>query len=439
MRTYRFKHALIQDAAYDSLLKSRRQALHRRAAEILGDQPERAVAEPEVIAHHFTQAGLDDLAIEWWGKAGDQALRRSAFQEAISHLGKAIAMADKGAGETASRQATAGAVAPNLRVKLQTDYGTALMWRKGFDAEETRIAFARVGEFEASAESAAARFVALDAQCLRNFTRGEYAEARERAETFLREAEGEGRAMEAGAARRMLGLVLLHQGNLNAARLVLEQALADYLPERDATTQFRFGRDTEVSAAAYLALTYWHLGELEAARQSMDRALRRADELGSVAARANALFWKTVLETVRGNASAAHATADALRRLTKESSIRTYADFSQIYASWAYGRLVDPNAGARELSKAIASLNEAQGDRTGARWFPGLLAELELATSRPHSALQRIDEALEITDLTGGRFPEPYLYRVRGDILSKSQLHEPGARGGGLPNRHRHR
>jgi class 3 adenylate cyclase len=92
---YRFKHALIQDAAYDSLLRSRRRALHGRAAEILRDDPERAAAEPEVIAHHFTEAGLDDLAIEWWGKAGDQALRRSAFQEAIAHLGKAIEMADQ--------------------------------------------------------------------------------------------------------------------------------------------------------------------------------------------------------------------------------------------------------------------------------------------------------------------------------------------------------
>src|SRR5271168_4917551 len=71
---YRFKHALIQDAAYDSLLKSRRQALHRRAAETLRDQPDRAAAEPEVVARHFTAAGLDDQAIEWWGKAGDQAL-----------------------------------------------------------------------------------------------------------------------------------------------------------------------------------------------------------------------------------------------------------------------------------------------------------------------------------------------------------------------------
>ena len=99
--SYRFKHALIQDAAYDSMLKSRRQQLHRRAAELLRDDPGRATAEPEVVAHHFTQGGLDDPAIEWWGKAGDQALRRSAFQEAIVHLGKAITMADKAAGGTA--------------------------------------------------------------------------------------------------------------------------------------------------------------------------------------------------------------------------------------------------------------------------------------------------------------------------------------------------
>ena len=79
--TYRFKHALIQDAAYDSLLKSRRQALHRLAAEALVE----AKGEPEAIAHHFTEAGLDDLAFEWWAKSGEEALRRSAFKEAIAH------------------------------------------------------------------------------------------------------------------------------------------------------------------------------------------------------------------------------------------------------------------------------------------------------------------------------------------------------------------
>ena len=122
---YRFKHALIQDAAYDSLLKSRRQALHRRAAEVLAT---RRNAEPEVIAHHFTEAGLDDLAIEWWGKAGDQALRRSAFQEAIAHLGKAIAMADRAgpAGGKAARPLRAS----NGR-QLHVACGNALLAGRG--------------------------------------------------------------------------------------------------------------------------------------------------------------------------------------------------------------------------------------------------------------------------------------------------------------------
>jgi predicted ATPase len=116
---YRFKHALIQDAAYENLLKSRRQALHRRVAEILRDRfAETGGAEPEVLAHHFTHAGMTDAAIEWWGKAGDQALRRSAFQEAISHLGKAIEMADK-VSEGGPRDLTAPATAfVGQRLKL---------------------------------------------------------------------------------------------------------------------------------------------------------------------------------------------------------------------------------------------------------------------------------------------------------------------------------
>jgi predicted ATPase len=123
---YRFKHALIQDAAYENLLRSRRQALHQRIAETLRDRFAGTV-EPEVLAHHFTQAGLTDEAIEWWGKAGDEALRRSAFQEAIAHLGKAIELADK------TEQRT-GLVA-HLTV-LRANYREAVLWSKGFVAEK---------------------------------------------------------------------------------------------------------------------------------------------------------------------------------------------------------------------------------------------------------------------------------------------------------------
>ena len=126
----RFKHVLIQDAAYESLLKSRRRALHRRAAELLRDSPEQAAAEPEAIARHFTEAGLDDLAIEWWGKAGDQALRRSAFQEAIAHLGKAIAMAEKA--DTTALLSTGDTTSPNQKLtQFHIAYGNAMIAARG--------------------------------------------------------------------------------------------------------------------------------------------------------------------------------------------------------------------------------------------------------------------------------------------------------------------
>jgi hypothetical protein len=225
--SYRFKHALIQDAAYDSLLKSRRQALHRRAGELLRDDPERAAAEPEVIAHHFTQAGFDDLAIEWWGKAGDQALRRSAFQEAIAHLGKAIAMADKPA---VGSVATA---AEPSRLKLQTDYAKALVWSKGFAAEETRAAFERTGDLATRAELPAERFPAGFGQYLWSLLHGDIRSARQIAERFLQGAEAQGRATETGVGHRIDGIASTFLGDLARARTHLETALLTYSRERD--------------------------------------------------------------------------------------------------------------------------------------------------------------------------------------------------------------
>src|SRR6202044_3108230 len=121
---YTFKHALVQDTAYESLLKSRRQILHRRIAETLRDKfADVAEAEPELLAHHFTQAALTEPAIEYWGKAGDLALRRSAFKEAIAHLGKAIEMTE--------REAAGEAENTDGKLRLQVSYGNALIAARG--------------------------------------------------------------------------------------------------------------------------------------------------------------------------------------------------------------------------------------------------------------------------------------------------------------------
>ena len=155
---YRFKHALIQDAAYENLLKSRRQVLHRRVAEILRDRfADTAAAEPEVLAHHFTQAGMTDAAIEWWGKAGDQALRRSAFQEAIAHLGKAIEMADKDA-ESPQRSTQSAPTSLDRRLRLQTSYGHAIAMFRGFTSDETKAAFTKAQQLLAGIDDPSERY-----------------------------------------------------------------------------------------------------------------------------------------------------------------------------------------------------------------------------------------------------------------------------------------
>jgi class 3 adenylate cyclase len=149
---YTFKLALVQDSAYETLLRSRRQILHRQIPDALRDEfPAVAAAEPELVAHHLTQAGLDEPAIEWWGKAGDQASRRSAFKEATAHLGKAIELADRLAGTAPS------AALGSSRLRLQTGLGNALIWAKGYQAPETSAAFARARELASRTEGTVLR------------------------------------------------------------------------------------------------------------------------------------------------------------------------------------------------------------------------------------------------------------------------------------------
>ena len=142
--------------------------LHQRVAEMLRDRfANTAAAEPEVLAHHFTQAGVTDAAIEWWGKAGDQALRRSAFQEAIAHLGKAIEMADREdtaapraiSALSATGPAAISAASRQRKVHLQTAHARALMWSKGYGSEEAKTAFARALQVATTIENPVDRYI----------------------------------------------------------------------------------------------------------------------------------------------------------------------------------------------------------------------------------------------------------------------------------------
>ena len=416
---YRFKHALIQDAAYESLLKSSRQALHRRAAEILVGQPEPAAAEPEVIAHHFTQAGLDELAIEWWSKAGDQALRRSAFREAIAHLGNAIAMADRAAGLPA--KAAISKAEASQRVKLQNDYAQAVLWSKGYAADETKAAFERTSALAARAELPAERFAALYGRFLWSWMRGEFRVARDTAKRFLRDAEGEGRIAEARVAHATLGLACMQLGDLREARIQLELGLGgfeDPSSERRVGSELRerFGLDGGASARAFLAFTMWLSGDPLRARELIEEATRLAGEVGHPPTTATVLMYKITIETARDDFESVVVDAENFLKISQEHGMGYHLANSRLYLSLGRARLGNTQSDVDDFRKSLADYRD-QGNRVIVPGFLGALARFEAAAQNHERALALIDEALVLSQEGGDRLYDSNLHRLRGNIL----------------------
>jgi predicted ATPase len=309
---------------------------------------------------------------------------------------------------TASRQ---------RRLKLQTDFGTALMWSRGYGAEESRAAFIRARELAAAIEDATERFTIYFGLWVGNLARGELRLAREIAETFLREAERGARTMECGIGRRLLGHTCLRQGDFIEAQANLVEALRIYDPERDREAMFRFGPDTGAIARAYLANTKWRLGEVGPARTLIEEAVAHAIETGHVPTLVLTYVHKAQFEIVRGDAGAARREAEIVVKLSQENAIARFAAIGALQSAWASARLDGRETGATELRQALAAYT-GLGDKLHVPLFQGLLAELK-AQGDAEGALSRIDEALALAGETGEHWSDAFLHRLRGEILLK--------------------
>ena len=422
--TYRFKHALIQDAAYDSLLKSRRQALHRRAAEVLRDQPERAAAEPEVIAHHFTEAGLDDLAIEWWGKAGDQALRRSAFQEAIAHLGKAIAIADKAADVSGPQQ------------KLHIAYGNAMLQARGLASPETTEAFARVREATASDKDG--RLVADYGLWVGSIVRGELSAARAHANAFLADVGARPDLPEAGVAYRAAGINSWFAGDYREARDCLERALALFQPVRDDDLTYRFGHDEGVAAMLFLALALWPLGDIERAVSLVRSAEGRIANLTHIATLAYGKSVAALFELMRGDLSRAAQNAVELGRVVREHDLPYWRAYQVFLEGWVKVQSGAHADGLADMRRGV-ELRREQSVLLADGQFKILLAEVEARSGDVDCALAILDEALATSDRVGHRSFDAELHRARGEMLLKRDRADPARCRTRVPERHSRR
>jgi predicted ATPase len=405
---YRFKHALIQDAAYDSLLKSRRQALHRRAADALRD----ANAEPEAIAHHFTQAGHDDLAIEWWGKAGDQALRRSAFQEAIAHLGKAIEIADKAADVLGPRQ------------KLHVAYGNAILQARGLASPETTEAFARVREATVSDKDG--RLVADYGLWVGSIVRGDLSAARVHANAFLADVGATPDSPEAGVAYRAAGINSWFAGDYREARDCLERALALFQPVRDDDLTYRFGHDEGVAAMLFLALALWPLGDIERAVSLVRSAEGRIASLTHIATLAYGKSVTALFELMRGDLSLAAQNAVELGRVVREHDLPYWRAYQVFLEGWVKVQSGAHADGLADMRRGV-ELRREQSVLLADGQFKILLAEVEARSGNLDCALSIVDEALATSGRVGHRYFDAELHRARGEMLLKRDPANPAA------------
>jgi tetratricopeptide (TPR) repeat protein len=405
---YRFKHALIQDAAYENLLKSRRQILHRRVAEVLRDQfADSAAAEPQLLAHHFTQAGLIEAAIEWWGKAGDQALRRSAFQEAISHLGKAIEMAEQGT----------DLLPPGDRLRLQTAYGNALIALRGHTSE-TKAAFSRARELAAASQDPLERFSVYYGLWAGSFTRCETTVMQELSTEMLKDVEQWPGSPESCIAHRLYGTTQWLLGNYLGARDHLEQAVALTNPERDRELAFRFGYDIGVCARVYLALALWPLGEVDRARAVAEDAIALATRSEHVPTLAYAHYHKAWFEMVRGDPIRSKLHADATMVLARKHDMDLWRLLAPMAHGWAIAAADGTEAGWDEVRRGVAGCRE-QGMTFFTTSYDVQLAAMKARAGYLDAALAMLDHALAEAEQTKARAYVADGHRLRGEILLK--------------------
>jgi tetratricopeptide (TPR) repeat protein len=406
---YSFKHALLQDAAYDSLLKSRRQVLHRRIAETMRDKfPALADTQPEVIAHHFGRAGAPQEAVEWWGKAGERSLHRSAFAEAIGHFRRASECAEALPDVPAVR---------HVRLRLHIACGSALMASRGHHAAETTAAFARARELAEGLDDATERFSAYYGLWVGHYVRAEIAPMRELADAFLNDASRRKGSPELCVAHRCCGVTKWFEGDFVGARSHLEEALAIYDPQRDRDLGYRFGSDVGVAAMVYLALALWPLGEVARARTLIEEGLRLAVERGQVYTLAYGYGYKGIFETIRRDPARAIPHLQDFLGLSQKYGLQLFEIGASFLLSWA--RHGGDHPAASTMRRCLAVLAEQKY----ALFWPvmhTLLAEVEADEGRIDAGLQILDDQLAAIDRSGHHAFDVELHRMRGELLRRS-------------------
>ena len=405
--TYSFKHALVRDAAYQSLLRSRRQELHGRIAAALEERfPDAAEGEPELLAHHLAEAGQAERAITHLQRAARRALARSADLEAAEHLRAALGQLNR-VGGTERREM--------LEFELQAALGRALSTVRGFAAPETDRAFARAAELGRRLPVGLRLFPVLWGRFVALHIAGQLLADHRTAREFVRLARRSGDTGHRLTGERILGDSAWAFGRLASARRHLERALALYDPAAHRALALDYAYDQRVVVRDLLTGALFMLGYPEQAEAQARQAMAEVEALCHRASLAHVLGHACFLDQLRGDAVGVLRNAAAVRRLAEEQAIPFWSGRAAVLEGWAAGREGSPEAGAVAILRALDTLLSI-GVRLFRPYHLALLADVEGRAGLHDAASARLSEALRAAEETGERWYEPELHRLRGEL-----------------------
>jgi class 3 adenylate cyclase/predicted ATPase len=406
--SYAFKHVLVQEVAYQSLLKSKRQQLHAEIAQVLEERfPDLVETEPEILAYHCTAAGLTERAVGYWQRAGQRALARSAMAEAIAHLTKGLEMLER---------LPAGPERHGRELALQLALGSALISTKGLAAVETDRAYARAHELCLQTGATPQLLQALFGRFVVHFQRAELSSAHDVARELLSLAERRGDVAAQVAGCRAVGAASLQLGELVESRAHLERGLALYDPVRDRASGAAYGIDSRVVCLNWLSLALLSLGHPDQARARAEEAVAWARELAHPSSVAHALCGACFTYQRLGRRTEARAGAEPLIRFGREQGFPLWGSAGMVIHGWALADAGQTEEGVEEIRQGLAEYSA-----TGAElWLPEFLALHAEAASRAGQAtagLGLVADALDRVARGGRRWIEPELYRLKGELL----------------------
>jgi tetratricopeptide (TPR) repeat protein len=406
--SYLFKHALVQDAAYRSLLRATRRQLHGRIAQAITELlPQIVETQPELLAHHYAQAGLIDEAIAYGLKAGRRSAARFANEEAIAHYGKALEL-------LAARPE--GAARDRQELELLIALGVPTIAARGYMAADLEVTYGRACELCVKVPDTPHRFTVLRGLWNSAFLRKPITEARELSAELLALANAQGDDPRRALAYRAQGCSLLYIGEFEAAWESMRQAIDLWDVDKARAEIPVYVEDPSVICGAYGSWVLWCLGYPDKSSELIRKALADAERLSNPFIHAFALSLASALHTLRNQFPQAIECCDAALAISAEHGFPQWTAYAMVMRGRARAALGHGDDGIAEMERGRADW-QALGGKLNTTQTAVRLAEACATAGRRAAGLGWIEVAAEHARTFAERFLDGEIHRVHGELL----------------------